>query len=708
MRIYEMTATFGKLEKQTLSLQPGLNIIQAPNEWGKSTWCAFLLAMLYGIDTRERSKQGALADKERYAPWSGAAMEGRIRLHWQGRDITIERSSTPRMPLGIFKAYDTHSGTEIEELNGANCGQMLLGVERSVFLRAGFLRLSDMPVTQDDALRRRLNDLVTTGDESDSADRLGKTLKDLRNRCRSNRSNGLLPEAEQQRQRLRDQLWEIEELQNRMTQAEAQIRQREAAQKALEIHLQTIAYNQAESNFRRLEEAEGKLALLAKEAAQLRQKLKMLPDLEEAHRGLPTAQKLAAEEDMLARRKEALPPQPAQWAGADPEEALEEARKDRTAWLDRERKLAKQKRIFGFLGFLAGVCAIGAVIAFILSRMIPGIGLGLGALILAAVAGIGRSLAGKQSRAFYDSLSAKHPGSSPDDWEANGQKQLQEYRKLAEEQARYQALMESWQQDQEAFREKAKAFGDPKQKEQAYSDALNAHRQLERVTEEQAHLTQLCEEIRALVANATKPTETDTLDYSLDTTLQYETQNKEALAALKEALSKDRGRLEAIGNASALREQLLRLDQRISALETYEAALQMAQDALHQASLSLQQKFAPRISKRAGQLFSALTDGRYDRITLDSDLSVQTAASDEVVLRQSLYRSEGTVDQLYLSLRLASAEALTPEAPLVLDDALARFDDTRTAAALEVLEQMAQSKQVILFTCRKRETNNVM
>ena len=36
-----MTATFGKLENNTLTLMPGLNIIEAPNEWGKSTWCAF-------------------------------------------------------------------------------------------------------------------------------------------------------------------------------------------------------------------------------------------------------------------------------------------------------------------------------------------------------------------------------------------------------------------------------------------------------------------------------------------------------------------------------------------------------------------------------------------------------------------------------------------------------------------------------------------
>ena len=177
MRIYRMQATFGKLENQTLELQPGLNIIEAPNEWGKSTWCAFLVSMLYGIETRARTTKDALAEKEKYAPWSGSPMEGRIDLNWDGRDITIERRTKGRTPFGVFKAYETATGLEVPELTGANCGQVLLGVERSVFARTGFLRLNDLPVPQDEALRRRLNALVTTGDESGAADALAQKLK---------------------------------------------------------------------------------------------------------------------------------------------------------------------------------------------------------------------------------------------------------------------------------------------------------------------------------------------------------------------------------------------------------------------------------------------------------------------------------------------------------------------------------------------------
>ena len=82
---------------------------------------------------------------------------------------------------------------------------------------------------------------------------------------------------------------------------------------------------------------------------------------------------------------------------------------------------------------------------------------------------------------------------------------------------------------------------------------------------------------------------------------------------------------------------------------------------------------------------------------------MSTGAEGEDVLHGSQWRSDGTVDQLYLSLRLAVAAELTPDAPLILDDALVRFDDVRMTAALDILREAAEQKQVILFTCQSRE-----
>ena len=80
MIIKKMTATFGKLNQAVLTPAPGLTVITAPNEGGKSTWTAFLKAMLFGLDTRERDRSGFLADKNHYQPWSGAPMSGELEL----------------------------------------------------------------------------------------------------------------------------------------------------------------------------------------------------------------------------------------------------------------------------------------------------------------------------------------------------------------------------------------------------------------------------------------------------------------------------------------------------------------------------------------------------------------------------------------------------------------------------------------------------
>lgn len=66
MILKRLQASFGKLDGAVLTLQPGLNLLYAPNEGGKSTWCAFLLAMLYGIDASQRDSKAALADKHKY------------------------------------------------------------------------------------------------------------------------------------------------------------------------------------------------------------------------------------------------------------------------------------------------------------------------------------------------------------------------------------------------------------------------------------------------------------------------------------------------------------------------------------------------------------------------------------------------------------------------------------------------------------------
>ena len=712
MKIYSMTATFGKLEHETLTLKPGLNIIEAPNEWGKSTWCAFLVSMLYGIDTRERSTGTALAVKERYAPWSGAPMSGRMELNWNGKDITIERSTKGRLIFGDFRAYETATGIDIPELTAANCGQMLLGVERSVFTRSGFLKLSDLPVTQDDALRRRLNSLVTTGDESGAGDKLAKQLKDLKNKCRYNRT-GLLPEAEAEQERLMKQLNELQELAEQaeaITQRQADI---EKGIALLENHKANLRYEASKADLEKVAAAEDALEQAKSTLADKEAATQSLAEKDAILQNMHTARKL---QDSLAQQPlqpSIVPPvkpdlpDPYETLTADGILALAKADHKENQKLESDRK-QRSGLITGIGITLFAIAAALAVLTFMdtgIDKLFPLLGMGAALVALLAIAIYGAA-ASRRFRKAQDALFLRHPGISPDRWISDAEGYAAALGQYETAFAEYESTLSALSHQRQTLEQQIIALTggdslsnfleDCRQKVSAWDALEEARRELRRA---ESYATDL----KSMVKPAEKPEKPDMLTQTEEETDALLTSARFELKQLQLKLGQNQGRTEALGHETALRTQLKAINRRIAQLEDTYTALEIAQRALSSATTELQRRFAPRISKRAQELFTKLTDGRYQQITLGEDLSLSARTETEDTLRSSQWRSDGTIDQLYLALRLAVAEELTPEAPLILDDALVRFDDQRLALALSILKESAESKQVIVFTCQSRE-----
>ena len=713
MKIYSMTATFGKLEHETLTLQPGLNIIHAPNEWGKSTWCAFIVAMLYGIDTRERTTQDSLAVKERYAPWSGTPMSGSMDICWNGRDITIERSTKGRSIFGVFRAFETDSGVDVPELTAANCGQQLLGVEKSVFTRSGFLKLTDLPVTEDQALWRRLNALVTTGDESGASDALAEKLKDLKNQCRSNRANGLIPKAEAQKSALEQKLTQLHDLQSQRQKLHTRKEELGAFSKKLHNHRAALQYQTAQEQAQRAAAAQLHLQQAQRHTAQLKEECTQLPPAEELYRKLSQLQALRQQREALQMESQMLPPSPgapeapAPFRGYTPQQALQQAEEDTHLYNELKSTPCKPSTFL----FILGLCLVGTgIVTYLLNVKIPGIVIGALGVILTLV-GLLRFNSAKQKAAGIEArlqaLTDRYRPLAPGTWVEQAQQyvQLQEQYESSmgahrEELSHIQSALEdvnrqltaltcgqSWLQCEENWRAAIARHS-------AYADALRQQRQAEDV-------------VQALGQNQQLPPkpEADELTYSQAETARMISDTDYELRQLQHQIGRCVGQMESLGQEDTLRSELEAINARLVKLQQTYDALELAQQTLAQASAQLQRRFAPRISGRAQKIFSQLTGNRYNRLTLGSDLSLSISAEGEDTLRSSLWRSDGTVDQLYLALRLAVAEELTPGAPLILDDALVRFDDDRLKEAMEVLKEAAENKQVILFTCQQRETN---
>ena len=697
MKILSMTATFGKLSRQTLTFEPGMNLIEAPNEWGKSTWCAFIMAMLYGIDTSARSKTGVLADKEHYAPWSGEPMSGRMDILWQDREITIERQNKGRVPMGEVKAYETHTGIPVPELSVAAPGQVLLGVERSVFARSGFLRQAEMPVTEDESLRRRLNELVTTADESGASDDLAQKLKDLKNRCRFNKK-GLLPEQETKLAEIQNKLQQLSALQQQATAIEERQKQLKATAKTWENHKQALEYAEYLQYAEKLTAARKNRDDAAQTLTQAQADCGKIPSVEELQQALAAVQQLRGiREELHKQTAPDMPPMPQvaePFRGKTPEGAVADARSDR----EKLTQLLKKNPIYYILG---GLCALVGIVLLILVPLagIPVLLAGAALILLGA-------LKQKKLTAQATQLSQKYAGISADRWEemaAEYAKTQREYEAaLADHQ---QKMAESNRQWEENDRAVAELTGGASLTE--FEETCRANLQKHTALAEKQRLAKQAEDVLQALTGAGRivaaPDFPDTLTCPLEDTIRVLAETKAEQHNLQQKLGQCQGQMETLGQAEQLEQEKAKALSRIAQLELHYRALVRAQETLAQATLELQRRFAPRISQRAQSLFGKLTGQRYNRLNLLQDLSVEAGAEGENTLRSTLWRSDGTVDQLYLALRLAVAEELTPDAPIILDDVLVRFDDNRMRAALEILREAANQKQVILFTCQSRE-----
>ena len=132
-------------------------------------------------------------------------------------------------------------------------------------------------------------------------------------------------------------------------------------------------------------------------------------------------------------------------------------------------------------------------------------------------------------------------------------------------------------------------------------------------------------------------------------------------------------------------------------------AIELAQETMTELSSSIRDSFGLYLNKEASQLVKGITGGIYDSMSIDENLNVFLNTKHKLVPIDQV--SSGTMDQVYLALRLAAAKLLQGNGelfPLIFDDSFTQYDDERLRTALKWLAE-AYGGQMIMFTCHKRE-----
>ena len=716
LKIHRMTATFGKLENRTLELKDGLNIIEAPNETGKSTWCAFLLAMLYGVNSRERDKAGFIAEKNRYAPWNGAAMSGRLDCRVGADELSLMRTTRRQTaPMGDFQALYAGTGDSFSGLTGQNCGETLLGVSREVYERSAFIRQSGMTITQDAGLERRIAALITSGEEDTSYSEVSDALKKQLNRRRHNKT-GQIPALEGELLDIRRRLTELDTLEIQLQSARRQSEALSLREQELTAELARHDCWEAARERLALSEAETAAAQAERTAEDLRRRIQAdrIPENETIGRlrgalvNLETTRKSVnkarAERDeavkALLRAEAAVNETP--FTGLTPEQAEK---------LPLDLEPRPRFPIWAFLLALLCGAGLGAALWFALKNLLPAVVAGCG-LFGAAVLLAGLSIGKKQSS--WESHAAEVRQRRKEELSAYTAlyRTAEEVRAEADRRsATAEALYNTLSSNEQAILLEIRRFA-PNAFDSSTGDSLLRACAVRRqgLTKAEAAAREARMRLDLLAQKAPAPAGDDILP-------EPPVRSREAVTAELASVRADRaaarstadrlaGQLRAVGNPVVLRSEAARLEDEIAALEGEYEAIRLAMDALDTANTTLQNRFSPELGRRAAEIFSALTEGKYSGVVLDRTFHLSAEQTGDSVYRPSALLSAGAADQLYLAVRLAICDLVLPDedrAPIVLDDALASFDNDRCAAALRWLKDEGKRRQILLFTCHSRE-----
>lgn len=633
MMIKRLDATFGKLEGESLELHDGLNVISAPNESGKSTWCAFVRAMLYGVDSSERQKAGFLPDKMRFAPWSGSAMQGSMQLESGGKDITITRTTkTASAPMREFSAVYTGTSVSVEGLNGNNAGEMLTGVSRDVFRRSAFVEQGKVAVTHSAELEKRISAIVSSGDEDCSFTEADGRLRQWQRKRRFNR-HGRLPELEDELSHKKQLLAELSDAAQQRENMSAELER--AKQECERIEAEVIESRK----------------VVRKEA---------LSSLQGVRNEVNAA---TERHDKAAERRDSCRAALCACAIGErkPEEAKAEVKTDlENSMKLKERSERKSSPVLAII--LMILCGALVAAGFLLPDLM------IHAFVAAAVAlAAGIALFIRASRRKTEKYEAAK----------QRRKILAKYK--AESEADIAASIDEYLELYKNYAEAQRA-----EKESAETLAVVRRRQEQA---ESKTLTQL------------DFTGGDNQAAQLSRRL---TEARAKCSRISAQMAEHSGRLAAMGDPLVLGSEISRMEAEYAEISAEYDAIALAIDTMRKADEDIQSRFSPALGKLAAEYMQFVTDGKYDGVMLDRDFSATVHEAGGNVPRNAEYLSAGTLDLMYLAVRLAVCSLALPESancPLIIDDALVNFDADRRRQAMALLEKIAQERQVILFAC---------
>ncbi|MBQ8495930.1 MAG: AAA family ATPase [Clostridia bacterium] len=742
--------SFGKLRDKTIAFAEGVNILEGGNESGKSTVCAFIQFMFYGLPKQE---------KKRYISWETSLAAGTLTFFDNGGHYRIEREAILATSADGKEyirekcaVYDADTNTVFSKTRSP--GELFFGVSASVFESTVYIRQTADSKIGGSALGEEAENILFSGNEKINT---GKAIEKL-DKARvfllhKNHKGGKISELEDARNSLEDQLEQAKTAGGDIISLEGSLRRLQEEKDSTEARLSVLRTELAEYEKYSVKKAYLQRRSEKERLAATEAKLDALYQPPE-HDGVEVASLSYIE--MLEKKQSALSLAMSRYN--DVKKELDEANRkisdmsekldifERIGAKDEKRRDALVERmeqnqknmqrcnLFGIIFAVLAVISIAVALIFRKEQAFPEIlkYLCVTCCLLFAALSAYLIFFKKAEHARAIQAQCKH-------FNCTGYAEFKELVKAASEDEAYMLFIRGTRDEKTekfnrvsnsldaisseilAILRKAR-FDISENTSVSLSEALEKcramHTQITALeasaSEQKIRIETIEEELSAYSKEYLRGAYYAEYDEEAMAKFNYNWKKKEfeTLSATKTGLSDRIHQIELELTAlravnddpTALAEEVAALEAEIETLSHKWSAYMLAMEAMDAASGKLREGISPKIAKNAGKLLGAMTDGKYTELGLDTEFLMRF--SDGSSMRDASLLSAGTGDLAYICLRIALIDLLYKKSvpPFLFDESFVRMDDGRMKKLLALIHKYAGVHyQSVIFTCHTRE-----
>ena len=673
---------YGNIENKDINLEEGINIIHGANESGKSTLLNYIISIFYGIS---RNKDGkALSDYEKYKPWNSNEFSGRISYKLEnGEKYEIFRDFNKKNPkIYNDKLEDISDRFETDKKDGSKFFIEQMGIDKQMYLSTVVSTQEEVRLDEknQNMLIQKIANLAGTGEDNVSYKKaLIKLQEKIRDEIGTNKtSQKPINIIEKEIVEINNKIVETEKYRNRKYEIDAEKEQILSELKELEQQKQIL--QELQNSMKSEEETKNRLEIREKNRKDNIAKINELTNQKntinaESERVQSAKNHL---QDIIKGHKENI------------EKLNSEIEKIAN---EKEETQEKEKPSISFI-IITVVLAIALICSIILIKnyIVSGI---LGVALIANIV-------------FYV---------------INKNKQKVNKAKLREK----------INQEKQYKREKLE-----NQKQQIIANVNTTEKELEKQEEEEKQVNSELSMLKGKIILLEKNNEKITEEIEQDNKAIKEESNKNKqqiiekykdknindllyindyqnyISKIEETINNNRIRIKGLeieyntivpqlDEMVVLEEKREADKEKLAELREKESIINIAIENLMDAYEEMKTTITPKFTKNLSESIQKISSNKYNKVTINDEngMIIENNRGEYV---EAIKLSTGTIDQLYLALRLSMIDELSKEnLPIILDESFAYSDNNRLKNMLQYLTSDLNNHQTIIFTCTDRE-----